>query len=79
MTEHKATPEQWGHVEEYGISLVERVAAAITEACPNYGDASPQEARAAIRVIAVWLYSGTDVIHGPHCARLLEDELKKPS
>ena len=55
MTEHKATPEQWGHVEEYGISLLERVAAAITEACPNYGDASPQEARAAINEVAMWL------------------------
>ena len=51
-------------------SLVERVAGSLTTGLHS-------DARAAILEVAVWLYSGTDVIHSPHCARCLIDELKK--
>lgn len=63
-----ATPE--------GDSLVERVARAIDKAPYDEDRHQWDEARAAIRVVAAWLRTETDLVCGPRAAEWLEQEVE---
>jgi len=69
--EAAAKPAESNDPAEPDWSLVERVAGSLTTGLHS-------DARAAILEITAWLRLHTDLVHGPQCARWLEDELKKP-
>jgi hypothetical protein len=75
--EAAAKPAESNCQEMLDSSLVDLVTATIDNgtACDRE---SARIARDAILEIAAWLRLHTDLVHGPQCARWLEDELKKP-
>ena len=58
-----------------GDSLVERVGAAIGK--PGVPYPFWHDARAAIRAVAAWLRTETDITHGPRAAEWLEQEVQR--
>lgn len=59
-----------------GDSLVERVGAAISQPGAPY-PFWHHDARAAIRAVAAWLRTETDLTHGPRAAEWLEQEVQR--
>lgn len=59
-----------------GDSLVERVGAAISQPGAPY-PFWRHDARAAIRAVAAWLRTETDLTHGPRAAEWLEQKVKR--